>query len=103
MGHELYNFGHLMQAAVARLRIGRGQDDLLVQIALRAADHVCEMFGPLGIQSVGGHSEFEVAIVVIFRVTGTALYIKQGSLFIERSVLGVDEVDTMFRTSFNLE
>src|SRR5690625_2620769 len=45
MGHELYNYGHLMQAAVARLRIGRGQDDLLVQIALRARseEHTSEL------------------------------------------------------------
>src|SRR5690625_7457073 len=84
MGNELYNFGHLMQAAVARLRIGRGQDDLLVQIALRAADHVCEMFGPLGIQSVGGHPEIEVALVELYRATGTERYLKQASLFIER-------------------
>src|SRR5690625_1813340 len=89
MGHELYNFGHLMQAAVARLRIGRGQDDLLVQIALRAADHVCEMFGPLGIQSVGGHPEVEVALVELYRATGTERYLKQASLFIERRGRGV--------------
>lgn len=89
MGHELYNFGHLMQAAVARLRIGRGQDDLLVQIALRAADHVCEMFGPLGIQSVGGHPEIEVALVELYRATGTERYLKQASLFIERRGRGV--------------
>ena len=49
MGHELYNIGHLLQAAVARLRtVG---DDELVRIARRAADHVCAAFGPDGRQT----------------------------------------------------
>ena len=43
-GHELYCFGHLFQAAVARLRTGH--DDLLPQVARRLADHVYEKFGP---------------------------------------------------------
>ncbi|HET7847262.1 MAG TPA: beta-L-arabinofuranosidase domain-containing protein, partial [Acidimicrobiia bacterium] len=36
-GHELYNYGHLFQAAVARART-HGHDEF-VDIALRAADH----------------------------------------------------------------
>src|SRR6478735_6649666 len=43
MGHELYNIGHLLQAAVARLRTF-GEDEL-VRVARRAADHVCDTFG----------------------------------------------------------
>src|SRR5699024_9959712 len=45
-GHELYCYGHLIQAAVARGRT-HGHDTL-VEIALRAADHVCQTFGPTG-------------------------------------------------------
>ena len=48
MGHELYNIGHLLQAAVARLRTV-GEDEL-VRVARRAADHVCAAFGPDGRQ-----------------------------------------------------
>ena len=58
-GHELYCFGHLFQAAVARLRTGH--DDLLPQVARRLADHVYEQFGPGGRVAVCGHPEIEMA------------------------------------------
>jgi len=81
-GHELYCYGHLIQAAVARLRSGR--DDTLVRVALRVADHVCEAFGPDGIQSVCGHAEIEPALVELYRATGERRYLEQARLFVER-------------------
>ncbi|WP_448624420.1 glycoside hydrolase family 127 protein [Geodermatophilus sp. URMC 64] len=86
-GHELYCFGHLIQAAVARGRT-RG-DDLLVQVAVRAADHVCDVFGPDGIRSVDGHPEIEVALVELARYTGDEKYLDQARLFVERRGHGV--------------
>jgi len=85
-GHELYCYGHLIQAAVARLRSGR--HDTLVRVALRAADHVCEAFGPLGIASVCGHAEIEVALVELYRATGQERYLEQARLFVERRGTG---------------
>ncbi|MBL7259580.1 glycoside hydrolase family 127 protein [Paractinoplanes lichenicola] len=82
-GHELYSYGHLIQAAVARARTV-GLDDQLVQVALRAADHVCEVFGVGGIESVCGHAEIEPALVELYRVTGDSRYLEQARLFIER-------------------
>ncbi|MGP6176939.1 glycoside hydrolase family 127 protein [Microbacterium sp. A196] len=81
-GHELYCYGHLFQAAVARLRT-HGEDDL-VRAALRAADHVCETFGDSGIASVCGHAEVEPALVELARATGNQRYLEQARLFIER-------------------
>ncbi|WP_449386200.1 glycoside hydrolase family 127 protein [Cellulomonas soli] len=81
-GHELYCYGHLLQAAVARLRTGH--DDELVAIARRAADHVCEAFGPDGIAGVCGHAEIEVALVELARATGERRYLDQAALFVER-------------------
>lgn len=86
-GHELYNYGHLMQAAVARIRTV-GVDDPLVDIARRAADHVCETFGPDGIPSVCGHPGIEVALVEFARATGVPAYLEQARLFIDRRGLG---------------
>lgn len=81
-GHELYSLGHLIQAAVAR---GRTQgDDPLVEIARRAADHICEAFGPNGIQGVCGHPEIEVALVEFSRYTGEHKYLDQAQRFVER-------------------
>lgn len=85
-GHELYCYGHLIQAAVARLRTGH--KDTLVRVALRAADHVCEAFGPDGITGVCGHPEIEVALVELYRVTGERRYLDQARLFVDRRGTG---------------
>lgn len=81
-GHELYSFGHLFQAAVARLRTFG--EDRLVQIARRVADHVCIEFGPDGRQGICGHAEVEPALAELGRVTGEQRYIDQAQLFVER-------------------
>ncbi|QZN85332.1 glycoside hydrolase family 127 protein [Cellulomonas sp. C5510] len=81
-GHELYCFGHLIQAAVARLRTGH--DDELVAVARRAADHVCAEFGPDGRDGVCGHPEIEVALAELARATGERRYLDQAALFVER-------------------
>ena len=78
-GHELYCYGHMIQAAVARLRTGRS--DQFVEITQRAADHVCEAFSE---QGVCGHPEVEMALVELYRVTGEERYLEQARLFIER-------------------
>jgi uncharacterized protein len=81
-GHELYCTGHLLQAAVARARTA-GADPLL-GIARRAADHVCDAFGPDGLESVCGHPEIEPALVELARVTGEQRYLDQAAMFVDR-------------------
>ncbi|PDQ35671.1 MAG: hypothetical protein B5766_04210 [Candidatus Lumbricidophila eiseniae] len=83
-GHELYCLGHLFQAAVARVRTRPDADDGLVQIARRAADLVCEVFGNGGIESVCGHPVVEVGLVELGRALTTQRYAHQARLFIER-------------------
>jgi hypothetical protein len=85
-GHELYCFGHLFQAAVARLRTGH--DDLIPQVARRLADHVYEQFGPGGLVGVCGHPEIEMALVELARATGERRYLELARLFIERRGTG---------------
>ncbi|GLW30349.1 glycoside hydrolase family 127 protein [Actinoplanes regularis] len=81
-GHELYSYGHLIQAGVAAARTF-GEDEL-VAAAVRAADHVCDVFGPGGIVSVCGHAEIEPALAELYRVTGNRRYLEQARLFIQR-------------------
>jgi DUF1680 family protein len=88
-GHELYCIGHLLQAAVARARTRPDADDGLVEVGRRAADLVCEVFGPGGIESVCGHAEIEPALVEFGRVTGDRRYVEQAALFVERRGHGV--------------
>ncbi|MFD1537580.1 glycoside hydrolase family 127 protein [Nonomuraea guangzhouensis] len=81
-GHELYNLGHLLQAAVARLRTA-GEDDL-VRLARRAADHVCRTFGADGLPKICGHPEIEVGLAEFGRALGEERYVEQASLFLDR-------------------
>ncbi len=83
-GHELYCFGHLIQASVARIRAGEPLDDPLVALGLSVADHVCETFGKDGLPLVGGHPEIEPALVELYRATGDGRYLEQARLFVER-------------------
>jgi uncharacterized protein len=81
-GHELYCYGHMFQAAVARLRtVG---EDRLVELALRAADHVTAEFRADGRQGVCGHPEIEMGLVELYRATGEERYLEQARLFVER-------------------
>ncbi len=91
-GHELYCFGHLVQAGVARGRThGR---DRFVDIAIRAADHVCETFGPDGLDTICGHPEIEPALAELARYTGERKYLDQARLFVERRGHGrLGEID----------
>ncbi|SER10350.1 hypothetical protein SAMN04487983_101168 [Streptomyces sp. yr375] len=81
-GHELYCYGHLIQAGVAQTR-ARGEGEL-AKIARRAADHVCAAFGPGGIERVCGHPEIETALVELARATGEQRYLDQARLFVDR-------------------
>jgi DUF1680 family protein len=78
-GHELYCAGHLLQAAVAAARTGAAPG--LLDVARRAADHLCTAFADEGFC---GHPEVEPALVELFRVTGEQRYLDQAARFIER-------------------
>jgi DUF1680 family protein len=67
-GHELYNVGHLLQAAIAWSRT-RG-DDRLLRASVRAVDHVAAELGPGRRAGVDGHPEIEMALVELYRDTG---------------------------------
>lgn len=86
-GHELYCYGHLLQAAVARART-HGEDKLF-EVARRVADHVCATFGPDGVNGVCGHPEIETALVEFSRLTGEQRYLDQAALFVERRGRGL--------------
>ncbi|GCB43350.1 glycoside hydrolase family 127 protein [Streptomyces sp. NL15-2K] len=81
-GHELYCYGHLIQAGVAQTR-ARGEGEL-AKLARRAADHICATFGPGGIEAVCGHPEIETALVELARLTGEQRYLDQAALFVDR-------------------
>ncbi|MFJ3030024.1 glycoside hydrolase family 127 protein [Curtobacterium sp. NPDC087080] len=81
-GHELYSMGHLLQAAVARLRTAGG--GRLVDVAVRLADHLVDVFGTGGREAVCGHPEIEPALVELGRATGDHRYVELARTFVER-------------------
>ena len=87
MGHELYNIGHLLQAAVARVRTHG--DDLLVSVARRAAEHICAEFRDGAREGICGHPEIEVGLAEFGRAVGEQRYIDQARLFVERRGRGI--------------
>ena len=71
--HELYNLGHLYEAAVAHYQ-ATGKRTLL-DVALRTAELLDRTFGP-GKQSIWpGHQITEMGLVKLYRVTGDARYL----------------------------
>jgi len=81
LSHELYNAGHLYEAAVAHYQ-ATGKKNLL-NIALKNADLVCSVFGP-GKKSVApGHEIVEMGLVKLYRVTGKTEYLSTAKFFIE--------------------
>lgn len=81
-GHELYCYGHLVQAAVAWHRaLG---DDRLLLVAERSVASIAGAIGPGRREAIDGHPEIEMALVELYRVTADRRYLELASTFIER-------------------
>src|SRR4051812_6542581 len=84
LSHELYNSGHLYEAAAAHF-LATGQKSLL-NIALKNADLVCSVFGPAPDQKkvAPGHEVVEMGLVKLYRITGNQKYLQTAKFFIEQ-------------------
>jgi uncharacterized protein len=71
--HELYDLGHLFEAAVAH-HLATGKRALL-DVAIKAADLLVRTFGPGKRTTWPGHQITEMALVKMYRVTGNASYL----------------------------
>ncbi|WP_150308106.1 glycoside hydrolase family 127 protein [Planctomonas psychrotolerans] len=88
--HEMYCIGHLIQAAVAHKRT-TGRDDVL-DIAVAAANRLVGDFGDRKRTETDGHPEIEMALVELYRVTGTREYLTLAQQFLD--LRGHGELDT---------
>jgi len=79
--HELYNAGHLYEAAVAH-HAATGKTSLL-QVATKNADLIDRTFGPAGLRYPPGHQEIEIGLVKLFRATGNARYLTLAKFFLD--------------------
>ena len=81
LSHELYNSGHLYEAAAAHYQ-ATGKRNLL-DIALKNADLVCSVFGQDKLHVAPGHQVVEMGLVKLYRITGKKEYLETAKYFIE--------------------
>jgi uncharacterized protein len=80
--HELYNAGHLFEAAVAHFE-ATGKRNLL-DVATKNADLLTRVFGPGKNMLVPGHEEVEMGLVKLYRVTGKKEYLELARFFLDQ-------------------
>ena len=81
LSHELYNIGHLYEAAVAHYQ-ATGKRTLL-EIALRSADLVNRDFGWDREKVYPGHQVIEMGLVKLYRTTGERKYLDLAKFFLD--------------------
>ncbi|MCX6233546.1 MAG: glycoside hydrolase family 127 protein [Bacteroidetes bacterium] len=88
--HELYNMGHLYEAAVAYYQ-ATGKRALL-DVAIKNADLIDKVFGSGSGQKQcpSGHPIIEMALVKLYRVTGAEKYLRLAKFFLDETGYGHD-------------
>ncbi len=81
LSHELYNAGHLYEAAAAHYLATKKRN--LLNIALKNADLVCAVFGPGKRHVAPGHEIVEMGLVKLYRITGKKEYLSTAKFFID--------------------
>ena len=81
LSHELYNSGHLFEAASAHY-LATGERNFL-DIALKNADLLVRTFGPDKRHVAPGHEIVEMGLVRLYRITGKKEYLDLAKFFID--------------------
>ena len=81
--HELYNLGHMVEAAIAHYQATGSRKFL--DIAIRYADCVCREVGPAAGQAcvVPGHQIPEMALAKLYLVTGDKKYLDEAKFLLD--------------------
>ena len=88
--HELYNCGHLYEAAIAHFQ-ATGKRTLL-NVAIKNADLICTVFGPAlnQIHRPSGHPIVEMGLAKLYKTTGNKKYLALAKYFVEETGRGTD-------------
>src|SRR5580698_5580729 len=79
--HELYDLGHLYEAAAAHYQ-ATGKRTLL-DIALKTANLLCDTFGPGKRESWPCHQREEMGLAKLYRVTGDVRYLNLAKFMLD--------------------
>jgi hypothetical protein len=86
--HELYNLGHMIEAAVAH-HLATGKKTFL-NVAVKSADLLVRTFGPGKRSTWPGHQITEMALVRLYRVTGNEAYLSLSKFLLDERGPGPD-------------
>ncbi len=79
--HELYNVGHMYEAAVAYFQ-ATGKRKFL-DVAIKNAELIDAVFGEDKLRDVPGHQEIEIGLVRLYRVTGEEKFLHLAKFFLD--------------------
>lgn len=79
--HELYNSGHMYEAAVAHFQATG--DRAFLDVAIKNANLVATTFGPNARKDAPGHEEVELALVKLYRATNDPRYLNLAKFFLD--------------------
>jgi len=98
--HELYNVGHMYEAAVAHFK-ATGKRSLL-DVAVKNANHLVKTIGPKPGQMivVPGHEETEIGLIKLYGVTGDKRYLDLARFFVD--MRGRSDKRPLFLDAHNL-
>ncbi|HAL82302.1 MAG TPA: six-hairpin glycosidase [Mucilaginibacter sp.] len=96
MSHELYNCGHMYEAASAHF-MATGERNFL-NIALKNADLLVRTFGPGKRHVAPGHEIVEMGLVRLYRITGKKDYLALAKFFIDQR--GIKQYDKKSRNAW---
>ena len=80
VSHELYNVGHMYEAAAAHFA-ATGERSFL-DIAVKNADLLLRTFGPGKRRGFPGHQEVEIGLAKLYRATGNKAYLDLAEFFL---------------------
>jgi DUF1680 family protein len=79
--HEQYCMGHMLEAAVAHYQVTG--DKAFLDIAIKCADYICQVFGPGKRTDPPGHQEIEIGLCKLYRATGDAKYLDEAKFLLD--------------------
>ena len=80
--HELYTFGHLIEAAIISYKVT--DNETYLNLGTKAADLLVKEFSKLSPKQTPGHPELELALVKLYRITKDKRYFHLAQKFINK-------------------
>lgn len=94
MSHELYNVGHMYEAAAAHYE-ATGKKNFL-DVATKSGDLLVATFGPGKMEIPPGHPEVELGLVKLYRTTGNRDYLELAKFFVDLRGKPTDDRPKLF-------